>query len=520
MSSRRLLVVLLIGLAVVAIGLAVSPQLGRSVSPQFGRAARSTEAGVPIATGTSGSSPGASSRPDAPSPIDSQTFRRIAEAQTPMVVNIRSESRRQTRDLTEFFGGGDPSRRFFGPPDLGPGPRDEILEGAGSGFIIDKSGLILTNNHVVAGAIRIEVGLFPGSGGSEEGRSYQAQVIGRDPLTDSALIRIIEKPSADLPVATFGDSAQMAPGDWVVAIGNPFNLSQTVTIGVISAKGRPFPMEGRIQEMLQTDTAINPGNSGGPLLNLRGEVIGINTAILSPGSSGGNVGIGFAVPINVVRELLPQLQQGKVTRGRIGLRVTAVPRDALDEFGLKEPGGALVAAVEPDGPAARAGLKPGDVIVEFGGQPVRNSDELVRMAVASQPGSTVPVRIVRAKQPMTINVKVEALETDTDPRASTKADATEGFGLMLGPVTPEIARQLRLSTQSGVLVMEVAPHSSAAGAGLQPGDVILEVNRRPVKSVAEAVAELRQVPAGGTTFLLILRNGEEVFVTMTRTAGR
>lgn len=520
MSSRKaVLLALMVGLVVVAVGLAVSPQLIRSGNSQRIR----TETQTPAQTQTPSVSTARSTTSLAPSrsdaitgPLDAQTFRRIAEAQTPMVVNIRSESRRQTRDMSEFFGGMDPFRRFFGGPGMGRG-RDEILEAAGSGFIIDKAGLILTNNHVVAGASRIEVGLFSGTPGSDPGKTYQAKVIGRDALTDSALIRIVDKPSFDLPVATLGDSGIIAAGDWVLAIGNPFNLAHTVTAGVISAKGRPFPMEGRLQEMLQTDTAINPGNSGGPLLNLRGEVIGINTAILSPGQAGGNVGIGFAVPINVVRDLLPQLEHGKVTRGRIGVRVTAVPKEAADELGLSEPGGALVAVVEPDGPATRAGVRPGDVIVEYDGKAVRSSDDLVQMVVNSKPGSEVPIKVIRDKQPVTLRIRVEELESAEDTaKSSTPPDATEGFGLTIAPVTPEIARQLRLPSTTGAVVTDVAPHSAAAAAGLEPGDVILEVNRKPVKSVEDVVAALRSVPAGGTVFLLIAREGQQTFVPMTK----
>jgi serine protease Do len=375
----------------------------------------------------------------------------------------------------------------------------------------------VTNNHVVAGASRIEVGLFARPGENDR-LTYQAKVIGRDPLTDSALIRIVETLPFDLPTATLGDSAQVAPGDWVVAIGNPFNLTHTVTAGVISAKGRPFPVEGRIQEMLQTDTAINPGNSGGPLLNLRGEVIGINTAILSTGPNGGNVGIGFAVPINVVSDLLPQLQQGKVTRGRIGVRVTNVPPEAVDELGLPEPGGALVESVEPKGPAARAGVEPGDVIVEYDGKPVRSSDELVQMVVNSRTGSQTSVKAIRDKQPMTFDVRIEPLEFADERRDGAPQNAGEGFGISLGAVTPQIARQLQLPPGVGVVVMEVAPRSAAARAGLAPGDVILEVNRRRVTNVDEAVAELRRVPAGGTAFVLVARDGQQHFLTLTKPA--
>ena len=513
MTSRRLFVAfLLIGLGGVALVLAVTQPFAR----------RQAERSVTLRTvGTSGSGGVVALRRSDPvsGAIDAQTFRRIAEAQTPMVVNIRSEARRQTEAFGDFFGGDDPFRRFFGLPEMKPGPpRDEVLEGAGSGFIIDKSGLIVTNNHVVAGASRIEVGLFARPGENDR-QTYQAKVIGRDPLTDSALIRIVENLPFDLPTATFGDSAQVAPGDWVVAIGNPFNLTHTVTAGVISAKGRPFPVEGRIQEMLQTDTAINPGNSGGPLLNLRGEVIGINTAILSTGPNGGNVGIGFAVPINVVSDLLPQLQQGTVTRGRIGVLVTNVPPEAVDELGLTEQRGALVQSVEPKGPAARAGLEPGDVIVEYEGQPIRSSDQLVRMVVNSRPGSQVSVKVIRDKQPRTFDVRIEPFEfADDRPHGGAPQDAGEGFGISLGAVTPQIARQLQLPPGVGVVVMDVAPRSAAARAGLAPGDAILEVNRRRVTNVDEAVAELRRVPAGGTAFVLVARDGQQHFLTLTKPA--
>jgi serine protease Do len=502
MSGRRILLVgLLVGATLVAVGLAVSPQLQRTLGPREFTVPPLQSA--PVIGG-----------------IDAQTFRRIAEAQTPMVVNIRSESRRQTRDLREFFGGDDPFRRFFGLPEMGPSPREEYLEGAGSGFLIDKSGLVLTNNHVVAGASRIEVGLFAGTAGTEKGQTYEAKVVGRDPLTDSALIRLIEKPSGDLPVAAFGDSNRMAPGDLVVAIGNPFNLGHTVTVGVVSAKGRPFhPLEGRVQEMLQTDTAINPGNSGGPLLNLRGEVIGINTAILSTGPGAGNVGIGFAVPINVVRDLLPQLHEGKVTRGRIGVQITTVPKEALGALGLDTQRGALVSSVERDGPAARAGIEPGDVILEYEGKPVHTSDDLVQMVINTKPGSTITMNVLRDKRPRTIKVTVESLDlVDDSATAGPSSDSgLKGFGLALGPLTAEMARRLDLpDAAGGAVVIGVDPRGAAARSNIRPGDVILEVDRKRVTSINDVVAELRRVPPGGVAFLLVARDGERVFLTITR----
>jgi serine protease Do len=400
MTARTSLVAVLLIVGLVVAGLAFSPQLGlRETLFAPAHEARTPPASTPAVT-----APPTSGAPADVTGLDAGTFRRIADAQTSMVVNIRTESRQQTRQLSDFFGG--PFAQ----------PRQEILQGAGSGFIIEKSGLILTNNHVVAGATRIEVGLFAGTPGNEDGRTYAAAVVGRDPITDSALIRLTDKPGFDLPVAQLGDSNQMGPGDWVVAIGNPFNLAHTVTVGVISAKGRPFAaVEGRAQEMLQTDAAINPGNSGGPLLNLRGEVIGINTAILSPGGPG-NVGIGFAVPVNTIRDLLPQLEKGKVTRGWLGVQITPIPPDAVDELGLPNRRGVLVAVVERGGPGDRAGLQPGDVVLEFQGRPIASADELVKIVTATSPGTRVDMKVWRDKRELTLSPTVQALALDEPPR--------------------------------------------------------------------------------------------------------
>jgi serine protease Do len=450
-------------------------------------------------------------------PIDAQTFRAIAKANIPIVVNIQTESRRRTRELTEFFGD-DFFRRFFGEPNLPPrrAPREEILEGAGSGFIIDKAGLILTNNHVVEGATKIRIGFF----GSEQGDFYDARIVGRDVLTDSALIELTEKPNRDLPVAKFGDSSQMQPGDWVMAIGNPFGLAHTVTVGIISAIGRPFyPVEGRQLEMIQTDAAINPGNSGGPLLNIRGEVIGINTAIYSDPARAANIGIGFAVPINTVRELLPQLRTGKVTRGRIGVQIQPVRREAVEQFGLKERAGAVVSSVERGGPADRAGLKPGDVIIEFDGRPVKTTEDLVQMVVRTKPGTRVPVKVVRDGQERTLTVTVEELnlESETRQTSSAEQDVSAGFGMVLSDLTPEWARRLRVPAgTSGAVVVELEPRGAAARSGLREGDLILEVNRRAVRSAADASRELQRVPSGRTALLLIWREGSEVFLQVTK----
>ena len=309
--------------------------------------------------------------------LDAQTFRNVAKAQSPMVVNIRTEMRQRTQDLSDFFGGGggggsapdDFFHRFFGQPGQpgqpadpqddqtqrgNPRRREQTTVAAGTGFIISKDGSIITNNHVIDGATKIQVSLF----GEDNDQLYDAKLVGHDALTDTALIQLTEKPTHALPEAKFGDSAQMAAGDWVVAIGNPFNQGWTVTVGVISAMQRPFNVtDRRTNEMIQTDAAINPGNSGGPLLNLRGEVIGMNTAIYTSSGAEGNIGIGFAVPINTIHDLLPQLSTGKISRGRIGVEVGVVPRDAYSDFGLKTRMGALVSSVAPGGAAEKGGYQ-------------------------------------------------------------------------------------------------------------------------------------------------------------------
>jgi serine protease Do len=470
--------------------------------------------------------------------IDAQTFRNIAKTAKPMVVNIQTQMKTRTQDLTDFFGGGgspdDLFHRFFGQPGQQDEPgqpgggqgngrrrqREQTTRAAGTGFIISGDGFILTNNHVVEEATKIEVYLY----GDDE-TPYNAKLIGHDQLTDSALIELVDKPKGALPEAKFGDSSQISPGDWVMAIGNPFGYSHTVTVGVVSAIGRPFAvLTGRNNEMIQTDAAINPGNSGGPLLNVRGEVIGINTAIITNARSEGNIGIGFAVPINTVRDLLPQLRSGKITRGKIGVSVLPIPREAFEDFGLKERKGALVAQVPAGGAAAKAGIEPGDVIVEFNGRPVVTSDDLVKNVVATKPGTTVPIKVLRNKQEKTLNVTVEELDLDAEQqqtrggrgpdRDDNPSDSHEptGFGLTLDNVTPSLARRLRLpSGQTGAVITDVDPDGPAAGA-LRQTDVILSVNGRSVSSASDAKRELDRIPANHLAQMRVWRNEQEVFV--------
>ncbi len=474
-------------------------------------------------------------------PVDAQTFRNVAKAQSPMVVNIRTETRQRAQDLSDFFGGGgggggqapdDLLRRFFGGPGgsdpdedeqpRGQAPRrrqrEQTTVAAGTGFIISKDGLILTNNHVVEGATKIEVSLY----GEDLDQLYEAKLIGRDALTDTALIQLTQRPDHALPEAKFGDSSQMAAGDWVMAIGNPFGFRHTVTVGVISATERAFPVtDGRSSEMLQTDAAINPGNSGGPLLNLRGEVVGMNTAIISNGRAEGNIGIGFAVPINTIRTLLPQLHSGKVVRGRIGVQITAVPREGFEEFGLKKRQGAIVSSVASGGAAQKAGIQPGDVILEFAGKPVNNTNELQAAVTGTKPGTAAPVKVMRDGKERTINVTVDELDLEAEQGRQTRSQGNEpaeqggdSFGLTLGNVTPQTARRLQLpSGVSGAVITDLDPNGPSAGV-LRPGDVMTAVNGTPVASAADAGRELQKVPSGRIARILVYREGNEVFVTV------
>ena len=473
-------------------------------------------------------------------PIDATTFRNIAKLNAPAVVNIQTEVRGRNRDLTDYFGGGgggeDLLRRFFGGDEpQAPAPRGRnrtpsgrnneapVMEGAGTGFIINKAGLILTNNHVVEGAETIRVSLY----GAERLETYSAKVVGHDVLTDTALLQLTEMPPSPLTEMKFGDSDQMQPGDWVMAIGNPFKLGHSVSVGVISALGRPFGVSGREQNMLQTDAAINPGNSGGPLLNVRGEVVGMNTAIYTDQRSA-NIGIGFATPINAIRDLLPQLQNGKVIRGVIGVTVSKdhLTAETAKALGLPNTSGAVILSVVPNRAADKADMKPGDVVVEFAGKPVKDSDSMVSMVVNTKPGTTVPLVIYRNDQRKTLNVTVEELDLEaeqslsarrTTPNAPEVQPVPTDFGMTLEPITPELARRLDLPPNAGgAVVSDVQRNSPAARGGVFPGDVILEVNRQKVANLSQVNRELQRVQNGRVAFLLVWREGNNQFITMTK----
>ncbi|MBM3750137.1 MAG: PDZ domain-containing protein [Acidimicrobiia bacterium] len=460
-------------------------------------------------------------------PLDASTFRNIASSQNPVVVSIRTRTERRSGR-----GGGDGGllEEFFQMPGQPRGrqapPQQQLppAEGGGSGFVIDKAGYILTNNHVVENASSIEVFLYGmDPNGLESGLS--AKVVGRDVLTDSALIQLTEMPETPLTEAKFGDSDQLGPGDWVMAIGSPFGFTNTVTVGVVSAVGRTDadlrPVPGRDLEMIQTDAAINRGNSGGPLLNVRGEVVGVNTAIISD-RSGGNIGIGFAVPINTVKEILTGLRGGKVVRGRIGVFVSNQPISAADlrDLGLPSTGAALISQVNAKGPADLAGVKSGDFVVEYNGKPVSKSDDLTNMVTRTAPGTKVPLKVVRGGKPLTLTVTIEELDLATEvetaggderPEVTPEPEApTEiGLGLSIEPITPAAARQLRIPQgRGGAVVANVDPSSAARGLFAR-GDVILAINGVAVTSVDEVAKRLSSARAGSLIVVGVWREGAE-----------
>jgi serine protease Do len=444
------------------------------------------------------------------------TFANLAKQVSGAVVNISTEKVVKNQ-MQEFFGEGGrrpgpgtpfgpegPFRDFrdFFDKFFGQMPKSFKTRSLGSGFIIDPKGYVVTNNHVVEGADKIKVILV-------EGKEYKATVKGRDPKTDLALIQIVNPP-ADLPFLKMGDSDAIQVGDWVLAVGNPFGLSHTVTQGIISAKGRVIGA-GPYDNFLQTDASINPGNSGGPLLNLKGEVIGINTAILASGQ-----GIGFATPSNIAKSIIPQLREkGKVVRGMIGVQVQNVTPELAKSFGMSEPKGALVAEVNPGSPAQKAGINRGDIIIEFNGHPIHEMNELPRLVAETAPGSKATVKVLRSGKEKTLKLTIVEL---TDER---QAQAKEGgagektpLGLEVQNLDPNLARQYRLRDNKGVVVVRVEPGGPAAESGLRPGDMIMEVNGSVVSTVKEYRAVIAKLKKESVARFLIKRMGRTLYLTM------
>jgi len=441
------------------------------------------------------------------------SFADLVERVRPAVVTITATAE-TPRQVRAPFAQGDEQernfRRFFGSPEgqgPGQGQQPERRGGAmGSGFIVDAAGYIVTNNHVVQDAGSIKVTL-------DDGRDLQARIVGRDPRTDLALLKV-ESPTA-LPFLALGDSDRARPGDWVVAVGNPFGLGGTVTAGIVSARGRDIGA-GPYDDFLQIDAPINSGNSGGPLFAQSGEVVGVNTAIFSP--SGGSVGIGFAIPSNMVKQVVAQLKEhGRVERGFLGAATQPVTPALAQAMKLPVAAGALVATVETDSPAAKAGLRAGDVVTAVGGKAISTPRDLARAIGDARPGSTVELAVRRDGAAQDVRVTLAALR-DGQERASAEQPSNRGqVGIALAPLNEQVRQQLRIPAGTeGAVIAEVRPDSPAAQAGLKPGDVIVSVGATEVKDPEAAVRAIREATAtpGSAVAMRILRDGRGAFVAV------
>ena len=432
-----------------------------------------------------------------------------AKNKTPAVVNVsgrlkpeKTQFKPNAPKFPENWPGKAPDffqKRFQPFQDPRPHPRG----GMGAGFLIDKEGHILTNHHVVdqPGEIRVTL---------QDDQDFAAKLIGSDSKTDIALIKINqdEGEKKELPHLAFGDSDALQVGELVVAIGNPFGLSHTVTAGIVSAKQRNIG-SGPYDEFIQTDASINPGNSGGPLLNSRGEVIGINTAIIS-GNAGGNVGIGFAIPSNLVANIMQDLKEhGKVTRGWLGVAIQKITPDLAESFKLKEREGALVADVTPDSPASRAGIERGDVIVGFDGKQIHAMVELPRIVAKTRPGKIVDVNVIRQGAPKSLSLTVDILK---DTRVHPASFGNDPMGSQVQDITPELARQMRLPDTQGVLVSQVEPGQAASRAGIRRGDVVIEMDRQPVRNKEDYDRIASQLQNKDSVLMLIKRNGSSMYI--------
>jgi serine protease Do len=463
--------------------------------------------------------------PAGTSTLGFDTFRVIAHNTNPGVVNINTSKTVRLpryRDPFHDFGGGDDLLdRFFGQnPDQGEGGGNGGGRGGrgdrrtqtslGSGFVIDKDGYILTNRHVIEGADQVSVS-FP------DGKRFEAKVVGQDARTDVALIKI--EPSAALTTLPLGDSDKLEPGEWVMAVGNPFGLGRnSVTVGVVSFVGRDLPLgnvRGTSVQMIQTDAAINPGNSGGPLLNTRGEVVGINTMIVTGGSQA-SAGVGFSVPINVAKEILPQLRdKGKVTRGWMGVTIGAMNEDLAATYGLKDAKGAVVVTVASGSPAEKAGLQPEDVVLSVDGHPIQDNGDLSRYIASKTPGTSVRLDVLRGKERRSVNVTLGTFPDEQGDAASHQGENRSKLGMALRDLSPQMAERLEMPRGTrGVVVMDVEAGEAAEDAGLARGDVILSVNGQAVDGVTAFERAIEQARSDGRARLRILRQSDYLVVVL------
>jgi serine protease Do len=437
---------------------------------------------------------------------ENKAYERIIQATTPAIVYIRTEQVVKAEQSPLFM---DPSlRQFFGDqfPQV---PREQRQHALGTGVVFDPAGYIVTNNHVIDRATSVQIML-------NDKRIFKAKVVGKDPDIDIAVLKIADRNLATIPL---GDSNNLHVGDTVMAFGNPFGLNFTVTRGTVSALGRSQGNIEAVQDFIQTDAAINPGNSGGALVNIKGEMVGINTAILSPGAAGGEgagfIGIGFAIPINMAKRSMESLvKTGKVTRGYLGATIGPVTPELAQEFKVPDTSGALVQDVSPGGPAAKAGLKPGDVIRKFNGRTVNDSSDLLAMTASTNPGTPVTLEILRNGQPQTVNITLEQRPSNLSYTGGPRRSPNEGAlrGVTVQNLTSDLRKQLGVPAETnGVVVTEVDPGSPAAQY-LTQGDVILSINRHDVKSVADFNKFAAE--AKGQTLLRIVRQGQAAFVVI------
>lgn len=435
------------------------------------------------------------------------SFASLARAGSPAVVNISTVrtikgGNQVFRHFTGPFGKNDPFwdffEKFFGDEFS---QRDLKQRSLGSGFIINPDGYIITNNHVIEGADRVTVRLA-------DERTFSAEIIGRDPKTDLALIKIHSL--LNLPSLTLGDSDSISVGDWVVAIGNPFGLNHTVTAGIVSAKGRVIGA-GPYDDFIQTDASINPGNSGGPLLNINGEVVGINTAIVASGQ-----GIGFAIPSNMAKEIIPQLKdKRRVVRGWLGVAVQRMTPELARSFGLTEQKGALVGDVFADSPAYQSGIKHGDVIIEFDGTKIEEMADLPRIVANTPVGKKVTLKVIREGKEQVLTATITEMKEEKPVIA--KTDMEKKLGLRIQGITPAIAEQLGLEKDTGVIVVDVDAGSPAEDAGFNRGDIIKELNREVIKSLRDYREALGKAIQQGTILFLINREGQTLYLTINLT---
>ncbi|MBW1816517.1 MAG: DegQ family serine endoprotease [Deltaproteobacteria bacterium] len=430
------------------------------------------------------------------------SFTELAKKASPSVVNIRSQRVVKSHGRSQMpFGPNDPFGDFFEWFFRDQMPRGHKQQSLGTGFIIDTDGYILTNNHVVEKADEIKVKL-------DDGREYNASIIGRDPKTDLALIRI--ESDGPLVPMTLGDSDKLEVGEWVVAIGNPFGLGNTVTAGIVSAKYRQIGA-GSYDNFIQTDASINPGNSGGPLLNISGDVVGINTAIFS--QTGGSIGIGFAIPINMAKELLPQLKRGKVVRGWLGVMIQKITPELKDKLKLKDEHGALVSGVTSGGPAEKSGIERGDVIVAFDDKKIEEMKDLPYIVGTTPVGKVVTVEVIRKGKKKSFEVEIGKLEGAEAPKTSSGEESPD-FGFAVEEITPELAARWRLPVTSGVVVSQVESGSPAQEAGLKPGDIILEIDQEPVKDLVGFNRMIASYKEGDTILFLLNRRDATLYLTL------